>query len=149
MRIVALVLLSFWRSGLSTLPHTLLANKLLFLSGLPRTAFFTYNQRILTNAILKTPPPLRSDQKPRLTPCRLPATDSSEADSKRNFSVLVFLNRFVNLQICSFLPSFSFPPAELSDFIPVPFHRFYLQAKPEPTHFSQTTLPPGPSAVLS
>lgn len=147
------MLLSFCPGGLGCEPsHTLLAKKLLFLPGLPQTLSLLETKRILTNAVLKTHPPLRSDQKPRLTPCRPPATVSSEADSNRNFSVLVSLNRFVNLQICSFLPFFfllSFPPAELSDFISVPFHRFYLQADPEPTHVSQTTLPPGPSAILS
>lgn len=58
-------------------------------------------KRILTNTTLKTHPPVKTDQKPCWTPHHPPATVSPGADSNRNFSVLVFLNRFVNLQICS------------------------------------------------
>lgn len=88
-----------YSAGLSFHPFRLLATSSLFLS------FFTHNQENPNKYNTQDSPNFKNtNPKPPLTPHLPLATVSSEADSNRNFSVLLFLGRFVNWRICRFLP---------------------------------------------
>lgn len=94
-------------AGLSFPPfHRLLATSSLFLS------VSTHNQENPNKYNTRDAPSFKNtNPKPPLTPYHPLATVSAEADSNRNFSVLLFLGRFVNWLICPFPPLlFFFPP---------------------------------------
>lgn len=132
-------------AGLSFPPfHRLLATSSLFLS------VSTHNQENPNKYNTRDAPSFKNtNPKPPLTPYHPLATVSAEADSNRNFSVLLFLGRFVNWLICPFPPLlFFFLRRTLWLYLSVPLW-FYLQTNPESNHFSKTILPPRPSTALS